>query len=921
MKIICVTGAPGSDVDKIADIFFAAGVQPALPLRQDPSFTLSGWHEKVIAAAGGDKVSAGAVKQPGRFWEQFATNLFMENMQQPLWGWGDTRSVWLLDFWQQFEPNLHFVLVYTSPQRALAEALAAEHEHGADTATLMATWAAHQKEILRFYHRNPERTILVDAAECCAAPGLLIDACSTRWHLELTLSTASVPVLPASPPLVGYLAEQLRLTHPELQVLQQELESSLHTLHSEQDFYLAGPDLFAAVDDYREVRTAAARTDALVRKVDALSGQIAAITDAARKLTDEKSGYETTIAELKQTITERDTEVAVLKADNVEAHGEINQILLRTNQLQAELDGVSNENKQLEEVTSASKHTIDDLNKKVAQFEVSIGSLKEELDIAKANRTAEKEKAEALAALVATRKELEAARQSIKQLKSEQHGAIDARQENELLLVQLHQVQEELERHFLEHQNVVERNAESAATLQRELDASNARKAVIEKERADALAAVATAKRTTDDLSEKLAQFETTVGTLKKELDAAKINKAAEKEKAEALAALATAKKELGTVRQGIQQLETEQRNAKEAQQENELLLVQLHQVQEELEHYFLEHKNAIKQNGELASRWQRMLERTPEYCDYSALELENIDLPAQRTSWRITNLNAAGQAYAELRFDAVIIGEVASIAFTDQGNGTVSAIPNAFDTLTTAQWRLLPKLYNILADALQTPIGSVAQLDETQRSALRAALDELLETINSLPTAMRFDRITLKREQVNPDYEHLWLQLSNLSLGDKRWGDIDFRLSCANVRPGKFGTHPKLEFPGETGAALLDGWFAESFDDFGDKLELRFALPDAMDMSVWEKLSQADQAILKILVKNLPLMLSRLDDGRVKLSRPFTDWQQLASAVQSIVAARTVVTTPMQTAASNMPALRHAGEVPGMSMVQKGFI
>ena len=93
--------------------------------------------------------------------------------------------------------------------------------------------------------------------------------------------------------------------------------------------------------------------------------------------------------------------------------------------------------------------------------------------------------------------------------------------------------------------------------------------------------------------------------------------------------------------------------------------------------------------------------------------------------------------------------------------------------------------------------------------------------------------------------------------------------------------------------------------------------------MSVWEKLSQADQTILKILVANLPLMLSRLADGQVRLSRPFTDWQQLAGAVESILAARTVVAmpTPAPTAVPDVPMSRLAGEAHEMGMVRKGFI
>lgn len=714
MKIICVTGAPGSDVNKVADIFFAAGVAPAQPLRQDPSFTLAGWHEKVITSSGGEK--ALPVRQPGRFWEQFATNLFMENMQQPLWAWADARSVWLLDFWQQFEPNLHFVLVYTSPQRALAEALAAEREHGADTATLMAAWAAHQQEILRFHHRNPERTILVDAAECVAAPAALVNACTARWDLALGPVAVEFPAPSVSAPLVGYLAEQLRQTQPELQALQQELEASLYALLPETAGGAAAPDLFAAVEDYRGLRTTATQAETALR--------------------------------------------------NAAAQVEV-------------------------------------MSEQVALHEKSIAALTTALEAAQADKSAQIEKAEALATLAATRKELDTARQGIKRLEDDQRVQSNRRREDE--------------------------------------------------QRVQAAQAAATA--------------------------------------------------------------------AKEAQQENELLLVQLHQVQEELEHYFLEHKSAVKQIEEAGQRWQRMLERNPDYCDYRALELLAADQAGQRTSWRFDDLNAGGRAYPELHFDIEIAGGKAEFAFARDGK--TPGAPQALDALTSSEWVLLPTLRRVLGEALQTPAGSLAQLDQAQRVALGAAFAAQAQAMAAAPPALRFDRVSLKREQVNPDYEHLWLQLGNLSLGEKRWGDVDFRLSCANVRPGKFGAHPKLEFPSDTGAALLDSWFAESFDDFGDKLELRFALPEAMDMSVWEKLSQADRALLKTLVDRLPLMLARLDDGQARLSRPLADWQQLAGAVQTILAARTAVAAPapLPAAAPRTPALPQAADASGVGFIQKGII
>ena len=803
MKIICVTGAPGSDVNKVADILFAAGVAPAQPLRQDSSFTIASWHDKVIAAAGSDKASPEPVHQPGRFWEQFATNLFMENMQQPQWAWADPGSVWLLDFWQQFEPNLHFVLVYTSPQRALAEALAAEREHGSDTAALMAVWESHQREILRFHHRNPNRTILVDAGECLAAPSSLIAVCATRWKLDLTPTAIVLPDPSMTAPLVGYLAEQLRQTRPELQMLQQELEASLQVLLPDADDIATVPELFAAVEDYKQMRSAAGRADALALQINSMAGQFA-------------------MAE------------AELKSAHAEARSESEQILLQMHQLQEEMERGFLHSKELEAIKAKKRKTIDELTQKLAQSEATATKLRKELEAAKANKSVEKEKQDALAALATAKKELGTAHQDIKRLKGEHDATKEA---------------------------------------------------------------------------------------LKKELQAAKANKLAEGEKADALAALTSARKDLEAARLERDRLKGEQVAAKEAQQENNLLLAQLHQVQEELEHYFLQHKNAVKQNQELNLRWERMLARTPDYYDYASLELLGSDQTSARTSWRFTDLNAAGRAYGELQFDTIITNGVVEFAFARDSEAPSS--PKSLDLLSTSEWLLLPILCRVLEEALQAPANSLTQLDEGQRTALIEALAGLAKTLNVAPATLRFDRVALKREQVNPDYEHLWLQLSNLSVGEKRWGEIDFRLSCANVRPGKFGAHPKLEFPSETGGILLESWFAESFDDFGDKLELRFALPEAMDMSVWERLSLTDHAILKSLVANLPVMLSRLDDGRVRLSRPLADWQQLARAVQSILAARTVVAEPAPTlaAAPDMPTSRQAGEALEMSMVQKGSI
>eukprot|EP01030_Chromulinospumella_sphaerica_P007022 gene7022-6868_t len=86
-----------------------------------------------------------------------------------------------------------------------------------------------------------------------------------------------------------------------------------------------------------------------------------------------------------------------------------------------------------------------------------------------------------------------------------------------------------------------------------------------------------------------------------------------DKEKAALLAELAGLKT----------QLTAQQRDLK---QENDLMLLQLHQVQEELEHHFLEHQKIQKAEQAQTQRWQRLESRLPNYLDYETITPVNVD-------------------------------------------------------------------------------------------------------------------------------------------------------------------------------------------------------------------------------------------------------------------------------------------------------
>jgi hypothetical protein len=361
---------------------------------------------------------------------------------------------------------------------------------------------------------------------------------------------------------------------------------------------------------------------------------------------------------------------------------------------------------------------------------------------------------------------------------------------------------------------------------------------------------------------------------------------------------------------QSTAQLKDSQEQLKDTQEEAELLLAQLHQVQEELENYFLKYQDS-KQELEVADmRWKRMLQRVPDYFDIESVEVQRIEgVGTETLRWRLKGLEAAARKLPELELTSFIVDGIAGLEIPRrmgeskviQRWPTVAASDDtlvivwmgdaqADDKLTEtlrqlgrSDWDLIQVIITALITSINTPAmlkrGEGVVLDNTPE-----AFASLQYKLSQMPSVFRFDELTLMREQVNHDYEHLWLNFRHVAIGNKRLLDFDFRISCANLRPKVFGQYPKLEFPETSGRAAIAEWFDESYDDFGPKLELRFALPESMDMQVWERLSSSDREFLEALVQQMPAFLSELEASGVKLKRGWEDWQQLVREVGRIL-------------------------------------
>lgn len=684
MKCLCITGLDTADIEPIASILERAGMLRPKPSRRDESVSIGYWHEGVIAqrleitSDSDEGLPADLGDSPGKFWEQLASDIFTANVKSRVWGWADPHSATLLDFWLRFEPSLNFILVTTTPERTLANAVMGKSDPDLVDA-LVEEWLDRHEVMLRFYHRNPQRCLLIDADESAANPVALLERCNMLWKLRL--ATEQLPVSSSNcEPLAEFLVSRFAAMNPRIDPLRRELAATRVSLGVMKRDSAPASDVGMLITNYRRLR-------------------------------------------------DRSSEAA----------------------------------------------QIDGLHRRIAVLEEAL------------NRTMQE--TEALH------------QQNINQAEKYQHVRHEAEQN---------------------------------------LQAS---------ERANA---------------ELILQMDSSRTALNEELDATLFQ-------------------------------------VNEVCHENELLQLQVHQVQDELEYIFKENLSLRKQVQTLSERWQRMLDKNPEYFEYESLDVLSLATPAasNRCSWLVKNLSIAGRTFSEFRFGTLLEDGLVGLLFNRQSAGGLLRWPAAavhdeillipggmpdvlrsrqelLASLGTRDWRMLRALVKMLKGALARPafLHAAGHLNLEALSQGLAACDDAL---SHFPEVFRYDQLDLKREQVNHDYEHLWLGVENVTTGGDSWPAFEFRLSCAEVTPSKFGNFPKLEFPEKVSQAPFDSWFVEAYDDFGAKLELRYALPNSMDTAVWNRLSLHDRNFVLALVAALPGMLKHLRISGVELQRSWDDWYAMA--------------------------------------------
>jgi hypothetical protein len=901
MKCLCITGPSQQDLDQTLNILKKSGLALAKATGQPGTPDIYEWHEQALAiltrefdandalddqtstAGARDDVGAplGAHNDesisvgdntplidddfPNPHLDQLAQTIIDTHASQPLWGWANEHAVWLLDYWNDYNPDIHFILVACPPEHLIAALLDEQHQSpptAAEIAALIDAWQDNIEAMLRFYYRNMSRCLLVDYQQLAANPKGLVRLCNDKWNLDLAAPKKLALPEPQYGDLAFYLGGQITQRFPEALSLRNELLASINAIPGiEEDALTKQQNIDSIIQGYQRLRDRSPE----LRKIGLLQEQYNRLDEYSKVA---RNSYQAQYQDFMSRERKVGMEARELKTELAKA-----RVLL------------AEQNQQLNAFTQ----NLAEKSEALANLEQQYLGIRGKLNLAE----------ETLEQMNKVKSDLQAKLSSVGEEKQE------ATEENELLLLQLHQVQEELEAVFLQHQDMGKQMERITQAKEEQAKVAQERQTLISqltqardaqaKLAKDIQAQIVQVTESNEDLAAQAAK-------LRKELEVANTAKAQLEQK------LAAITKELESLRK-----EYNENNAellKEAEQENELLLLQLHQVQEELEHYFLQNQKLGNELAELQARLDKLYKRHPnlsEYADVTVAVVEESKVPA--LAWQFNNLSLAGRTFASLQVITLLEQDAITLKL-ENAKEILIRCPKSLNSenleisgsnlnsatwlqeLANSDWLLLGALIKLLRQHLDNSDTPVAE-QGVDTKIWCTALNRLEQALAGLPAVLRFDKVRLKHEQVNPDYEHLALQLENPAYNKVQLPDFEFRLSCAHVSPGHFGEFPKLEFPESTSHGILDTWYKEADDEVGPRLELRYSVEHGPDITVWARLSEHDHALITSLVYVLPQIVSTLQTQNLYLSRDLADWQQLVTTIQQQLEEQVAATLP----------------------------
>jgi len=553
------------------------------------------------------------------FWTQWVNRLLTQMERTP--AHADPTGSDGLDTALGERPEARALVLVEHPASGLARILA--EGDGPDPAAWLSEWLASGRAVLAHAQRNPDECLLVNVDDARRQPARLAELLKARWGESFDPTIAAVPVC-LSDPLAEALAWSFIDRHPAVQGLAEELLASCVILPGDTMLVITlaprgATDGAGASQRLAELVRGNRRLEHELREADVERG-------ALRRGMDEAAAqYEAAMREL---------------------------FLLRK---RAE-DGTANETRLESELQAAVKREAGlagDLQAARSHGEALAGELQ---SATSCRQALQGELLSAVANVQSLTAELQGVRSQLEQTSTErtrlEQGLRTSKDESDLLLQQLHLVQEELER-----------------TFQAKREIEQARDA-LKAEAVGAQQQLTQMGEEHEQTRKTLEQTRTDFEQIRKELEQArKAGELAQQELAKAAAAQRDAAVVARAAADARERLEQELRVAKE---EGDLLLAQLHQVQEELEQMFFARRDADNaliafKNGPDAKKLESELRTAREESELLTLQMSQVQRELERTHHeRMQLLKDRNERIALRDMDDIAIGDVAVVGERD---------------------------------------------------------------------------------------------------------------------------------------------------------------------------------------------------------------------------------------------------------------
>jgi hypothetical protein len=393
--------------------------------------------------------------------------LVLGNFQKENWGWADWRSLWLLEFWRDFDPQIRFVLVYQSLDGLVAELVQSGAAMSAqDLFHITRLWLAIHRDLVRFHHRNRGRSILVNGDRVFQSPERFVAKVSDVFQLPLHWPSPSDVVLPGVPSaLARLLVKSLPWVEGDVGTVWGELEA-VAEFNSDEPM-AERPVVEQAVAEFHGLLAALNRAETRFTIVTMENDALQQARTEHGRLVDELNSQ---LSAARSAQTAAEAAVEKERAAKVEHVNESERLLVQLHQVQEELEFYFSKDQgdALQRAQAEHGRLVDELNGQLnaarsaqSAAEKSAAAAKDRADKAEAvNRTEAQARQQEqikhqqliddLNRQLTTARSAQAAAEAA--VAKERSAKVEQAKECDLLLAQLHQVQEELERYFIKDQ-------------------------------------------------------------------------------------------------------------------------------------------------------------------------------------------------------------------------------------------------------------------------------------------------------------------------------------------------------------------------------------------------------------------------------------------------------------------------------------